>query len=413
MKKRNLIAAFVFLCLSISLYAQDQGLSRDQALRIFFDCTSCDTDYIRKEVTFVNYVRDRMDAQVHILTTTAYTGAGGQKQTFYFIGQQEYSGQADTLSFFLKADATDDELRMKQVNLLKLGLVRYVAKTPYAEKLSILFEEGEEGEELTDRWNSWFFELNGSAYFNGEQAYKYFDSWSSVSAQRITEELKVEVRMNYSYSENSFSYNDTTITSTNNNKSINHLLVKSLNDHWSYGYDINVRTSLYQNLGFNASLYPALEYNIFPYSQSNRKQIRIMYAAGAGFFNYIDTTIYNRKEELLFGQKLGVAVEFKEKWGSISSSIEGSNYFHDISKKRLEVFTSLNLRLFKGLSLRLYGGASLIHDQINLPKGDVSSEDVLLRRKQLASQYFYWGSIGFSYSFGSIYNNVVNPRFGD
>jgi hypothetical protein len=53
-----------------------------------------------------------------------------------------------------------------------------------------------------------------------------------------------------------------------------------------------------------------------------------------------------------------------------------------------------------------------IHDQINLAKGNVSQEDVLLQRRQLATSYEYYGSIGIRYSFGSIYTNVVNPRFG-
>jgi len=79
----------------------------------------------------------------------------------------------------------------------------------------------------------------------------------------------------------------------------------------------------------------------------------------------------------------------------------------------LSINSSINLRLVKGLSLRLYGSVSLVHDQLNLPKGDASSEDILLSRKQLASQYTYYGSIGLTYTFGSIYNNVVNPRFGN
>lgn len=413
MIKNKVITACLLTCLSLSLYSQDEGSTRDKAVRIYFDCNYCDTDYIKNELTFVNYVRDRKDAQVHILTTSEYTGAGGEKQTFYFIGQKEYLGQSDTLNFYLKADATDDERRKKQVNLLKLGLVRYVAKTPYAEKLSIQFEEGDEDEVVADKWNSWFFEINGSAYFNGEQSYKYLNSWSSISAQRITEDLKVELWINYNYNQNTYALGDTTIISTNNNKSFNHLLVKSINDHWSFGYNIELGTSLFQNFDFASRVYPAIEYNIFPYSQSNRKQLRILYGAGPRFFNYIDSTIYNKEEELLFGQMLGVGLEFKEKWGSISSSIQGSNYFHDLNLKRIEMYTMIKLRIYKGLSLSLHGGASIIHDQINLPKGDVSSEDILLRRKQLESQYFYWGSVGLSYSFGSIYNNVVNPRFGD
>ncbi|MDY0198748.1 MAG: hypothetical protein RBR68_13130, partial [Tenuifilaceae bacterium] len=110
---------------------------------------------------------------------------------------------------------------------------------------------------------------------------------------------------------------------------------------------------------------------------------------------------------------LGVAAQFKEKWGSINISLQGSNYFHNPKFNRLSLQSTLNLRIFKGFSLSLQGGVTMIHDQLNLPKGEVSSEDVLLRRRQLASQYDFWGSIGFNYSFGSIYNNVVNPRFGN
>jgi hypothetical protein len=54
----------------------------------------------------------------------------------------------------------------------------------------------------------------------------------------------------------------------------------------------------------------------------------------------------------------------------------------------------------------------MIHDQLSLPKEDIATEEILLQRKQLATQYQYWASIGFSYTFGSIYNNIVNPRFG-
>jgi hypothetical protein len=123
--------------------------------------------------------------------------------------------------------------------------------------------------------------------------------------------------------------------------------------------------------------------------------------------------VYDKTKELLFGQKLEVTLELIEKWGSISASLEGSHYFHNIKMKKVELYTSLNLRLFKGLSFRVQGGVSLVNDLLNLPKGDISSEDVLLQRKQLASQYEFWGGIGLNYSFGSIFNNVVNPRFGN
>jgi hypothetical protein len=411
--KRILVTAILAAFYIIPVVGQNNNI-KDKATRVYLDCSYCDNEHIKKEITFVNYMRDRKDAQVHILTTHEYTGAGGTKYTFFFIGQKEFTGQADTLNFSVPADAMHEEIRAKQINILKLGLTRYVAKTPFADKLNISFSDDKESiEDVTDKWNSWVFELNASGYFDVEQSYKFLNGWSSASAQRVTEKLKTEFFLNYSFSESSYIFDDTTIISTSSNKSFRHLLVKSINDHWSYGYTINISSSLYQNIDISTLVYPAIEYNIFPYSESNRRQLRILYGAGIRQYDYIDSTIYNQTNEILFGQKLGVAIQIKEKWGSISSSLEGSQYFHDISLKRLSFYTSLNLRLYKGLSLRIHGGVSMVHDQLNLAKGEVSNEDVLLRRRQIASQYNYWGSVGLSYSFGSIYNNVVNPRFGN
>jgi hypothetical protein len=53
----------------------------------------------------------------------------------------------------------------------------------------------------------------------------------------------------------------------------------------------------------------------------------------------------------------------------------------------------------------------MVHNQLSIPKGNYFIEDVLLERAELETQFTYFASIGFSYSFGSIYNNIVNPRF--
>lgn len=61
----------------------------------------------------------------------------------------------------------------------------------------------------------------------------------------------------------------------------------------------------------------------------------------------------------------------------------------------------------------MMGSFALVHDQISLPLGGSTLEDVLLQRKMQATDYSYYTSFGFTYTFGSIYNNVVNPRFGN
>ena len=52
-----------------------------------------------------------------------------------------------------------------------------------------------------------------------------------------------------------------------------------------------------------------------------------------------------------------------------------------------------------------------IRDQIYLPKGEQNQADVLLRRRALQTGFEYELFGGLSYTFGSIFNNVVNPRF--
>jgi hypothetical protein len=70
----------------------------------------------------------------------------------------------------------------------------------------------------------------------------------------------------------------------------------------------------------------------------------------------------------------------------------------------------VNIKIAKGLTFDLHGGYSFIHDQVSLRKGDASVEDILLNRKELSTTYQYGTSVGITYRFGSIYNNVVNPR---
>ena len=50
-------------------------------IRIFIDCnnTPCDSDFFRTEISFVEHVRDRQNADVHLLMTGQSTGSGGRR----------------------------------------------------------------------------------------------------------------------------------------------------------------------------------------------------------------------------------------------------------------------------------------------------------------------------------------------
>ncbi len=400
-----------FLCLlafSQSAPTRSDTL-RQGALNVFMEAN----DYIRKEINYVNYVRDIKDAGVYIISTSQSTGSGGREFTFFLVGQNENEGMRDTISFVTTFDETEDERRIKMVRTLKMGLMRYVAKTPLAEYMKIIFTEPLSETVSSDKWDSWVFRTSLNGWLQGQQAYKATNLYGNFNASRVTEKWKINLRARYNYGIDKFDIEDEIISSENNSKSVNALIVRSIDNHWSYGGSAYAGSSSYNNQRFSATFMPGIEYDVFPYSESTRRQLRLLYTVGYGYVNYTDTTIYNLTKEGHFMHSLSAAYEVVQKWGSIDVSLNYSNYLHDWSKNNISLNGFLDLRIAKGLSVNFGGGASIIHDQLGLVKGGATAEEVLLRRKELATQFEYFTSFGFSYTFGSIYNNVVNPRFGN
>ena len=389
----------------------DQELMRKDAVRFFLDCDFCDINYIRREIPYVNYVRDVKEAQVYTLLTTQRAGNGGREYTYSFEGQHEFAGMNDTLIFLSMPDDTDDQRRERQLKMLKMGLMRYVAHTPLYGEIDISHSKDLETQDVKDRWNNWVFELRFSPSFEGEETYKELSFFNSVTATKITEEWKFDFDFDHRYNRKSYSYDDTAYTAFRNEEDLEVLLVKSLGEHWSAGSWVNVRSATFNNLSFKADIIPSLEYNIFPYSESTRRQLRFLYGIGYSLNQYNDTTIYGKISESLFQQSLKMGYEVTQKWGSIDISLQAFNYLHDFSKNRVELSGHMDFRIIKGLSLGLRGSIARVRDQLSLSKSDLTEEEFLLRLTEVATGYYYYGGVELRYTFGSIYNNIVNPRF--
>ena len=86
------------------------------------------------------------------------------------------------------------------------------------------------------------------------------------------------------------------------------------------------------------------------------------------------------------------------------------NFLNDFSKNRISLRARANVRVIKGLSINASGSYEIINDQISLPRGEASIEDVLLGQSQLATNFEADLSFGVSYTFGSLFNNVINTR---
>lgn len=411
-----LITGFLFLVFAQTIFADNDQIADDElkeiAPRIFLDCQRCDIDYVRTEIDWINYVRDRQEADVHILGTVQRTGSDGWEYTFEFIGKNNFSDIIHTSRYVSSRTDTWDEVRQGYVDVLKRSLLPFILRTPLAAHITFGFKRIFKPTSVKDKWNFWVFSIGVSGSISGEKRQNFRSVRGNVSANRVTPELKMRFGISGNFNESHFDINGDSITSTSERKNAGGMIVKSIGDHWAVGGWVNLRSSTYNNLKAEFTAAPAIEYNFFPYSESTRRQLRCLYRIGYNFSRYIEKTIYNKMEEHLLGQALSVTLEVKEPWGIASTYIEGSHYFHDFSKNMFELGGHLSLRLIKGLSLSISGSYARIHDQLSLPKGGASLDEILLQRKELETDYGYHISLGFNYAFGSVYSNVVNPRFG-
>lgn len=414
--------AIAYACSVSSLAAQDSTRSaQDSAVRVFLDCPDsfCDFDYYRTEITFVNWVRDRQDADVHILGTSQETGGGGREFTFAFIGLRGFAGRTDTLRYVSSNTDTDAEVRDGLVQTLRLGLVTYVATTPLGRRLRIGLDEREAEVSQTgaaqDPWNLWVFTIGVGGSLSGEQRERDRSFDGQLEANRTADNVKLSFEVSGDFNRRRQDLSDEGgppdwRVFSSHSFSAEQRAVWSLGQHWSFGLRSSQTSSTFLNNDFTIRGGPAVEFNFYPYAQSTRRQLTVLYAVETASFNYQDTTIFNQLSEVLPAHRLDVNLEVRQPWGTVESSVEATQFLHDLARHRINLSTELDVRIFRGLELSLEASVSRIKDQLFLAKRNLTPEEILIRQRQLGTDYRYETFIRFQYRFGSRIANVVNPR---
>jgi hypothetical protein len=421
----RLFGLLLVAAVPLRLHCQQASPAPQSALNAYLDCqnTFCDFDYFRTEIGVVNWVRDRAVADLHLLVTSQQTGSGGREYTVSFIGLRQFVGINDTLKYVAPPASTDDEQRKGLAGLFRLGLVRYFARLPEGAKITVSFPSTAAGSGQTttkkDPWKAWVFRFAVEGFTYGEETYNEVNRHGRFDADRVTEGWKTRIsfRENRYRSEQTYPTcdasnvcRDTTVIVKRESYERNVTQVKSLTAHLSAGVRGSMFASLYDNHRRVFHVFPAIEYNVFPYSQSTRRQLRAEYNVGYGHYEYNDVTLNDKLSEAMPIQRLLLGVAVREPWGSVDLSGRAVGYLNNRDEYRLSVFGSSNVRLFKGFELSWWGEYNYIRDQFSLPKKNFTPQEILTRQFQLGTRYRYYGSVGISYTFGSIFNNVVNPR---
>jgi len=417
---------FVILFLLTSFMAGwSQNVYPDR-LKVFIDChTGCDMTFIRSEINIVDFLLDRQAADVHVLITDQNTGGGGDEYQLIFFGQNQFKHMTDTIKFINEPNATDFEERDMLIKYIKLGLAPYIARTKMGKEVDIKMKTDKLPDsakssvlKTKDPWNYWIFRTGIFGSINEEESVKESSFNGNISASRITEETKLVFELNGGKNKTIFEYEDDSTgliqkeIIRNDNYDFSHYLIKSISNHWSWGYEAGLSRSTRSNNKRRTIFRTGVEYNIFPYKEVNTKYFTIAYVLDVRHNSYIDSTLYDKKNETLFGHSIESNMAFNQKWGTIEMGIEYHNYFHKWRILNLEAYLELEIRITGGLSFSVFTFGELLRDQIYLPKEKASLEDVLTRRRELESGYRFGTHFGINYRFGSKLNNFVNPRFG-
>ena len=431
MVRRILFALIAICAVSFPAGAQNPtsqplAFNLPATINVFLDCNFCESDFVRQEIPYVDWVRDRTVADVHLLATSQSTGGGGTEYVITFIGLRNFSQIVDTLRYVASVNDTPVDRRSGYTRMIKAGLVPFLSRTSVASRLNISVAAppatGARAQTTPERdpWRAWVFTLSGNSFTNGEKSYQFFNGFFYGQASRTTTAWKSIVGGDFSYDDSKSTVEngnfagdaDTTYVTIRRNWSAYGTQYRAITEHLSAGVTGSLGSNSYSNQDRYARAKLGVEYNLFPYSESTRRQMRLQYGAGVSHFNYTDTTIYFETERTAPIHYVALLGSARQPWGNLNANITHTEFLNQRSMRNTRFNGNMSVRIMRGLNVNMSGSYSWIHDQHYLRKGSATTTNVLLRQQALRTSYSYHGSFGLSYTFGSIFNNVVFPRFG-
>ncbi len=397
-----------YLSVILLLFISFSSLSQEKKLKAYIDCR-CDENYLKQETSFLEYVRDQDLADIEIFVRDERNPTGSRSFEIKIDGNNDYEEISSSTVAVGYANDTSSTLRDKLLNKLKLALVPFLDKGNYNLKVDI----DSNFEDLSindDKWKNWVFELSGS-YNNDKEESRQTNRYEiEFEIDKLTEDWRIGMELKRNESNRKFFSEDDVYTSNRKSTSFNGRIVRSISDHFSAGAFFGLYQNTYENVDLNRYIAPAIEYSFYPYEDVLSKEITLAYRIGVGKRDYIEKTIYGFEKQKLSSQTLSLNIRFRQKWGNISSYLNATQFLNDGSKKRFSLRSDLDIRVYEGLAVRLSGNINLIREQYNLAAGSTSIEDLLLQQRQIATDYRTNFSVGLSYTFGSIYNSIINTR---
>lgn len=408
-----------FSALVLSLKAQQTPL-----LRVHFDPNVypiSNWNYLRSEITFVDYVIDRHYCDVQVQPILEPVGNGAVRYRFFFFGYGVFAGQNDTISMETYPNENEGSIREKIVQRVKQGLLPYLLQTPLADAIDYkMGPESADNRRTEDPWGLRTFQPQlgffaaGQRFKRGEYTQHNsnrrfnagFDAW------KISHKSRINSGLSYEY-DGYASVVDTQRRAYHIQEWVFDLgYAHAIAQQWSLGGSIYTSFREHSQSSGDGNLYFAptlgIEYSFFPYEQFFRERLTVAWFVGTSQSIAI-ASLDNNTVVVPISQGFTLNYAKIGRWGYCAGTLQASTRFQKNSTAfymgfRPSVAINLGKNLFVSFSGNLQLDVSSQKSIFVLPTGPVATS------RTTYNNLTYQTSLGLSYYFGSGYRSIVNPR---
>jgi len=409
---RTLIAA-LSLATAVPAAAQSVADSGRATFRAYLDCRDgCDRDFLVTELTWVDWTRERLDADFHLLVVSIATGAGGRRYDVVAVGQRRHAGRADTITFVTEPNDSNDAVRRQLLRAIGQLLVAPASDGPLGRYLTVAYAPPPSARPARDRWDFWVFRASAQGSYNENSRSRSRNLVGRLDADRTTPQWKVRTGFDLSHAESRINVSGLGAFVSSQRLWLGDALVaRSLGAHWSVGAGGSVVGSALVNIEQATRLAGVVEWDLFPYDEFQRRRLTVLYTAGARASRYADRTWYGKDAETRPLHSLDATFNTRQLWGDVRLSVQGEQDLGELDSYRAGVNGRADLNFGRHVSLSLEGGASRDRSQRSQPRGILSDDQILRLQAIQFREYRVFAQVGLTYRFGAIYNAIVNPRF--
>jgi hypothetical protein len=411
-----MLTAGALLACALSAGPTRAAAEAQAAPRLHVECSDgCDDAYLRQALSYFDWVRDRHDADLAISVVIQSGSNGGWKYTITLRRPQLPDAPSIVRTIPSRPDEQPASFREKLRDAMLQCLFEALRGTPH-ESMFTLGLPGRSEQMLrsvNDGWDHWVFSPALLAEVEGESAFYYMDLSAKLDISRVTDESKLLLETSFARHASRYDLEDDVVWSGHVDQLIQRALyAASIGAHWALGALAVVEHSEYDNRQFHVRGGPVAEWNLFPYADNASRQLRVAYQAGVGYTRYFELTVYDKMSEIRPYHALSLIVDVNQAWGSMQAIVQGRSLLDEPQRWRLTAGVALSLSLVAGFALELDVRGALIRDQIGLRGRELTDRELLLELLEFPTEVSFEGMFGFSYTFGSVHDTIVNPRFG-